>query len=357
MFYETIDTYQGYKLVKRPDTPHYYIYWYVESVGKVRRESTGTGDRDDAFQRLKAFVDARLQKTVAHDDSLCLLDVLADYVEHGLAFKPSRGAGVNALKHWTLFFEGEDLVYVGELTLEAQERYVSWRRRDTRHTEHGVSDGTIRRELGVLRAALSYARRHGRLREVPYIMDLREPPPRERYLTPREFQRLLAECKQTPHLWLFTLLATHTMQRPGAVLELTAGQIDLERNRINFLPPGTVQSQKRRPVVPITATLRPHLHRAIENSASGHIIEWKGQPVKCVRIAFRKAAKRANLKDVTPYTLRHTGATLAAAAGVPLRQIAGMLGHSELRTTERYAKHSPDFLADVADALNSVLSP
>ena len=33
-----------------------------------------------------------------------------------------------------------------------------------------------------------------------------------------------------------------------------------------------------------------------------------------------------------------------AQRGVPLREIAGYLGHSEQRTTELYAHHHPDFL-------------
>ena len=43
-----------------------------------------------------------------------------------------------------------------------------------------------------------------------------------------------------------------------------------------------------------------------------------------------------------------------AAAGVPLRQIAGMLGHTEQRTTELYAKHHPDFLQAAASTLETL---
>src|SRR5690606_30709259 len=88
---------------------------------------------------------------------------------------------------------------------------------------------------------------------------------------------------------------------------------------------------------------------------TGFIVEYKGAPVREIKHSFRQACKRAGLgKDVTAYTLRHTGATLLAAAGVPLRQIGGMMGHSEARTTELYAKHSPDFLKEAASALDAI---
>ena len=169
-----------------------------------------------------------------------------------------------------------------------------------------------------------------------------------------EVQRLLAEC-QEHHLLLYVMLALHTLQRPIAIFSLRVEQVDLDFNRIDFLVPGAVQSFKRRPVVPITKTLRPYLEEAVRDSATGFVLEYTGRPVRSVQRAFKSACQRAGIENCTPYhTLRHTGATLMAAAGVPLRQIAGMLGHTEQRTTEIYAKHHPDFLAQAAASLDSM---
>lgn len=67
-----------------------------------------------------------------------------------------------------------------------------------------------------------------------------------------------------------------------------------------------------------------------------------------------KACRQAGLQGVTPYVLRHTGATLLAAAGVPMRQVAGMLGHSTQKVTERYAKHRAEFLLEAAETLENL---
>jgi site-specific recombinase XerD len=62
--------------------------------------------------------------------------------------------------------------------------------------------------------------------------------------------------------------------------------------------------------------------------------------------AFRKLITLAALKNpdgstkrVYPHILRHTFATQCLAAGVPLEDVATMLGHSSIRTTEKHYSH------------------
>jgi len=44
-----------------------------------------------------------------------------------------------------------------------------------------------------------------------------------------------------------------------------------------------------------------------------------------------------------------------AQQGVPLRQIAGYLGHSEQRSTELYAHHHPVYMAEARAAFDNPL--
>ncbi len=54
----------------------------------------------------------------------------------------------------------------------------------------------------------------------------------------------------------------------------------------------------------------------------------------------------------TPYTLRHTAAVWMAEAGVPMAEIAQLMGHDDNATTEKhYARFSPTFLRRAANAL------
>lgn len=347
--------YAEHWLVRRKDTPNLHIYWCRPGSRRVRRKSANTDNLEEAKHRLIEFVNAKKRpKDARSPDEVSVHDALNEYIERTLDGRSSQRKAYGILRLWSAFFDLEDIQFVSELTLDAQDRYIDWRRERLLKQGYTASNGTIQRELTVLRASLKAFWKRGYLSTVPYIRSLPQPAPRQRFLSHEEFERLLAECHE-PHSKLFVLLAIHTLQRPGAIFDLTVEQVNLNAGTIDFLPPWREQSKKRRPVVTITKTLRPHLEKAIAASVSGFIVERGGLPIKSIRTSFNRAKSRAGLgKDVMPYTLRHTGATWLAAAGVPLRQIAGMLGHSELKTTELYAKHAPQFLADAASALDAI---
>ncbi len=348
--------YQNHWLVKRSDTPNLHIYWCRPGTRRVRRKSSNTSDLETAKRRLIEFAHEKRRLKNEKPEDLPILEPLNAYIEHTLEGRPGQIHARLALSHLVAFFDREDIVFVSDVTFDAQQEYIVWRRATGRGWKGGtLSNATISRELSVLKAALRTYLRRGLIKEVPYIVSLPPPPPRSRYLKVDEARRLIAACRED-HLRLFVMLALHTLQRPSAILNLHIEQVDLGMGRIDFLPPGAIQSFKRKPVVPITSTLRPHLVRAVDATNSGYVVEYKGEPVLSVKKAFKQACQRANLKDVTPYTLRHTGATLLAAAGVPMRQIAGMLGHTTQRTTELYAKHAPEFLYEAASALDHMFN-
>jgi integrase len=51
------------------------------------------------------------------------------------------------------------------------------------------------------------------------------------------------------------------------------------------------------------------------------------------------------------HTLRHTFATHAVAAGVPLSVVSRQLGHGDVRTTMRYAHYAPELTPGIFDRL------
>ena len=69
-----------------------------------------------------------------------------------------------------------------------------------------------------------------------------------------------------------------------------------------------------------------------------------------LRAILRRAAP-----GVTPYQLRHTFAQHAIDSGVATDDLAGLLGHSDVRTTRHYAKIRADRLRRVASGLTSPL--
>jgi integrase len=348
--------YEGHWLVRRSDTPNYHIYWCRPGTRRVRRKSTGTGDLDKAKRRLIRLARQRATPSRRTPEEVSLLECLNDYVERDMAGRPTEALARSTLRSFLAFFDLHAIETVAELTYDMQGEYIDWRRRSAERAGRTLSNGTIARELSVLKAALRNAWKRGRLSEAPYIRSLPPPPPRDRFLTREEFQRLYAHCRE-PHLRLYVLMATHTMQRPSAILGLRTEQVDLAHGLIDFLPPGEIQSNKRRPVIPISDTLLPLLTEACANSKTGYVLEYQGRRVLSVKKSFKSACQSAGLTGVTPYTLRHTGATLAVAAGVPIREVSGMLGHSHTRTTEIYAKRRPEFLRHAKSAVDEIFQP
>jgi len=63
----------------------------------------------------------------------------------------------------------------------------------------------------------------------------------------------------------------------------------------------------------------------------------KDQPVKEIRRFWKAIQLEADIPDVRIHDLRHTFASLLVSGGASLEMIGKLLGHSQMRTTQRYA--------------------
>jgi len=221
--------------------------------------------------------------------------------------------------------------------------------------ERGLSNATIRSDLAYLTAALSFALQKKMIPSVPKIEKPPPPRPRERWLT-REEARKLIEGAEEFHVKLFIALAIATAGRPKHILDLTWERIDFHRRHINLDNPQVDRTSKGRAQVPMNDLAYEHLMVAKTAFDAGsdcrHVISYLGKAVKSVRRGIAAASKRAKLKAVTPYVLRHTAGVWMAQANVPLAKIAEYMGHTSLETTRKhYAKYYPDHLRDAAAAL------
>jgi integrase len=323
----------------------YYIYWTDPVTGRSREQSTSTRDQTHAAGLFAEWL-ARYSHTEwtgprrASEVKIidCLRLYAEEHVKNNIPSKAGRATAAQAIVTLEKWWSDRTLDYVKPQTCRAYGR------------DRNVAYSTVARELIVLRAAINYAHKNGRLVEPPFVevpsLNL-QPPPRDRWLTRSEVARLLWESRRyNDHLARFCMLVLRTGQRPGAVLDLRWPQVDFDNNCIDFNPPGTARSNKKRAIVVIPRRLRWWLLRWQARATSPYVVAHDGQQIKSAKIAFRKARKRAGLgPEVVPYTLRHTNATWRAQAGVDLIEIGGSMGHSNPKTTWRYAHHSPDYMA------------
>lgn len=209
----------------------------------------------------------------------------------------------------------------------------------------GRKNGTVAKELGILRSGLRW---HDRATPAKIEMPP-SPPPRDRYLTRAERDALVAAA-ETPHIRLFVEVAIATAARAQAVLDLTWTRVEFDRGQIRL---ATGESGKKgRATVPMTKRVRKALEEAHKVATTPYVIEYAGRKVGSVKKGFARACIKAGLAGVSPHTLRHTAAVWMAEAGRPMDEIAQYLGHSDPRVTYRvYARFSPDYLRGAADAL------
>ena len=70
---------------------------------------------------------------------------------------------------------------------------------------------------------------------------------------------------------------------------------------------------------------------------------------------WAKVRQRAGLQSVRLHDLRHSFASVAAAGGVSMQVIGGLLGHSDVSTTSRYAHLSATPMRNAAEAIGNEL--
>ena len=82
-----------------------------------------------------------------------------------------------------------------------------------------------------------------------------------------------------------------------------------------------------------------------------------GEPLAALWHVWHFVRKRAGLgKDARVYDLRHTFASVGAGGGLNLPIIGRLLGHTQSRTTQRYAHLADDPLREAAEKIGAVIS-
>jgi integrase len=321
----------------------FYITWTEH--GRSRERSTGTAIREQAEIELEQFLHARGRRDGPVDPSeMFVTDVLAFYAsERGPKVTAPNVMG-RAIEMLTCFWQG---TVVSDVRPETCRRYCEKR---------GRSAGTVRRELGVLQAAINHAHEDGKLTRSVAVELPMSPPPRDRWLKRQEAARLLRASRTEQarlYMPLFILLGLYTGRRKEAILSLRWPQVDLEAGLIDFEIPGRERTKKRRGKIPIPAKLLPHLRRARRRGSDlGYVLHINGRRIGNIKKGFAAACRRAGLSGVSPHTMRHTAATWLMQAGVPLWEAAGFLAMSEKTLRDVYGHHHPDHLRGAAEALS-----
>lgn len=220
----------------------------------------------------------------------------------------------------------------------------------------GVTDSTVRRELGVLQAAANHALKWRRIKSdgLPSIELPPEGAPRRVWLFKEELAILLENAASSDRrVFRFLQLAYHTASRKAAIESLTWDQIDFQTRRLNLQASGAPVTKKRRPIVPISEVMAEEL--SIMKTTA--VNQWVLADNRDIRPAFDRVAAAAGLEylptkglreagRLTPHILRHSRATHLLQANKSPWTVANLLGDSLQTVLRIYGHACPDYLEE-----------
>ena len=180
---------------------------------------------------------------------------------------------------------------------------------------------------------------------------------RERYLTPDEAKALIESVQQSenPSLKYIVAMLILTGARKGEVLQAQWDQFNFEQRfwRIPISKSGKARH------VPINDGLLQLLESIPRVKDHNHLFvnAQTGKPLGTFFGSWNQARKRAGLPDVRVHDLRHSYASFLINNGRTLYEVQRLLGHSQIKTTQRYAHLSPETLMAASNAASLAIGP
>jgi integrase len=128
-----------------------------------------------------------------------------------------------------------------------------------------------------------------------------------------------------------------------------------------WLKPASQTKQRRPHRIPLNATALAVIakRRKLRTKFDGGYVfpsaDKTGKPLATLHHVWTHVRDATGIGKARIYDLRHSFASLGAAAGMGLPTIGKMLGHSSARTTERYAHLADDVLREAAELIGSAI--
>jgi integrase len=223
--------------------------------------------------------------------------------------------------------------------------------------EYKRSGATLNRYLATLSHVFSFAVKERRLMQRNPVSDIsrkKEPRGRTRFLSDEERTALLEACQRSewPALHALVLLAITIGARKGELVALKWADIDLKKGRALVR-----ESKNDEPrTLPLAGkTLDALRALKLRDSARSEYVfpQPSGLPGPYAHFdaQWYAALAEAGIRDFHFHDLRHTTASMLAAQGASLLEIADVLGHKTLAMVKRYSHLVVDHKAKVIEKM------
>lgn len=223
-----------------------------------------------------------------------------------------------------------------------------------------VAPRTINYELQVLRTFFRWAVKRNLLFVNPMTLVERLRIPKQavpKFLTSEELKRLFAACGGAERRLFMTILMTG--MRKGEAQHLTWADVNFELGvvLIQAKPQWNWKPKTDERLIPMSPTLREVLlqHYAARRDNGLVFPNNAGRLDPHVLPKLKRVGHKAGLPNITVHALRHSFGAHLRMAGVSLADIADLLGHRDLATTQIYAKVQQEHLRTVIAKLSPVV--
>lgn len=184
---------------------------------------------------------------------------------------------------------------------------------------------------------------------------------RQRFLSAEEQERLsdtldraMREQIVSDYAIYAIRLLSLTGARLGEILNLKWEYINWEKGTLDL--PDSKTGEKS---IYLNAPAKDILSQVIRQTDNPYVCcgTVAGKPIVNIQKSWRRIRAMAGLEDVRLHDLRHTFASVAVSSGMSLPMIGALLGHSQPRTTARYAHLAADPLREAAELIGQKISP
>lgn len=314
---------------------NYYIDFYMGN--RRKREKIGPSKKLAETVLQKRLVEVAEGKflDIHREKKVKLVEFIKEYLKFSETNKRPKTYELDkmATRNFSKLYEN---LFLNEITSLHLEKY-----KNARLVE--VSASTVNREMDTLKNMLMMAEKWDYIHKNPAqgVRKFKEPPGRLRYLSDKEIENLLKECK-LGYSRMVILTALNTGMRKGEILGLKWTDIDLENRLIHI---NRTKTNERRDI-PINDLLLEALRQYKEQGNSERLFRYDD-----IKKAFHSACKRAGIENFRFHDLRHTFASHLVMGGVDLATVKDLMGHKNIAMTLRYSHLSPDHRAGAVNIL------
>lgn len=277
--------------------------------------------------------------------------VQANYLPYAKANKKSWKTDLSLLTTHLLPRFGSEVM--GELTKLKVVQFVS----EIRQTK---KPSTVNRLLILLRFVYNQAIRWETpgvlLNPTAGIPLLRDNARKERYLSKEETQRLYDAVCESESPWLRHIVALLILTGARKREVLDARWEDFDSQHRIWRVPMTKSGRPRH--IPLSDGALAVLNRLPQTGIhTGYLFPSPStdKPYSNIFGCWNRARQRANLKDVRIHDLRHSFASMLVNQGRSLYEVQQILGHHQIKTTQRYAHLANKTLVDAANSASNEL--